>query len=79
MEFAATYTTVDAHTGGEPLRIVTGGVPRIPGATILEKRRWVREEPSTTSAAPSSSSRAATPTCTAPTSPSPSRPRPTSG
>jgi proline racemase len=44
MEFAAVYTTVDAHTGGEPLRIVTGGVPRIPGATILDKRRWVREE-----------------------------------
>jgi proline racemase len=43
MEFSATYTTVDAHTGGEPLRIVTGGIPRIPGATILEKRRWVRE------------------------------------
>ncbi|MBW6456568.1 MAG: proline racemase family protein [Trueperaceae bacterium] len=44
MEFAAAYTTVDAHAGGEPLRIVTGGIPRIPGATILEKRRWVREE-----------------------------------
>lgn len=43
MEFSTTYTTVDAHTGGEPLRIVTGGVPRIPGATILEKRAWVRE------------------------------------
>ena len=42
MEFAAVYTTIDAHTGGEPLRIVTGGVPRIPGATILEKRRWAR-------------------------------------
>jgi proline racemase len=33
-------TTVDYHTGGEPFRIVTGGVPGIPGATILEKRRW---------------------------------------
>ena len=43
MEFAASYTTVDAHAGGEPLRIVTGGVPRLPGATILEKRRWARE------------------------------------
>jgi proline racemase len=43
MEFSASYTTVDAHTGGEPLRIVTGGIPRIPGDTILEKRRWVRE------------------------------------
>ena len=43
MEFSSSYTTVDAHTGGEPLRIVTAGIPRIPGATILEKRRWVRE------------------------------------
>ena len=34
-------TTVDYHTGGEPFRIVTGGVRAIPGATILEKRRWV--------------------------------------
>src|SRR5664280_1601254 len=33
-------TTVDYHAGGEPFRIVTGGVPEIPGATILEKRRW---------------------------------------
>ena len=43
MEFSSTYTTVDTHTGGEPLRIVTAGIPRIPGATILEKRRWVKE------------------------------------
>ena len=28
------------HTAGEPFRIVTGGVDRIPGATILEKRRY---------------------------------------
>ena len=43
MEFSASYTTVECHTGGEPLRIVTGGVPRIPGDTILAKRRWVRD------------------------------------
>ena len=36
-------TTLDAHTAGEPLRIVTGGFPEIPGGTILEKRRYVRE------------------------------------
>jgi proline racemase len=36
-------TTIDAHTGGEPLRIVTGGFPEIPGTTILEKRRFARE------------------------------------
>jgi proline racemase len=33
-------TATDYHTAGEPFRIVTGGVPEIPGATILEKRRW---------------------------------------
>jgi trans-L-3-hydroxyproline dehydratase len=43
MRFSRTYTTVDAHAAGEPLRIVTGGVPIIPGATILKKRRWVKE------------------------------------
>src|SRR4051812_31717276 len=36
-------TTVDYHTAGEPFRIVTGGVDRIPGATILEKRRYAQE------------------------------------
>lgn len=43
MEFSRTYTTIDAHTAGEPLRIVTAGIPRIPGGTILEKRRWVKD------------------------------------
>jgi len=43
MDFSRTYTTIDAHAAGEPLRIVTGGVPRIPGATILEKRAWTRD------------------------------------
>ncbi|ADI13975.1 trans-3-hydroxy-L-proline dehydratase [Truepera radiovictrix] len=43
MEFRRTYTTIDAHTAGEPLRIVTAGIPLIPGATMLEKRRWVRD------------------------------------
>jgi proline racemase len=43
MNFRRTYTTIDTHTAGEPLRIVTAGVPRIPGATILEKRRWLKD------------------------------------
>lgn len=34
---------IDMHTGGEPVRIVTGGYPPIPAGTILEKRAWVRE------------------------------------
>ena len=33
-------TAIDAHTGGEPLRIYTGGYPEAPGATILERRRY---------------------------------------
>lgn len=36
-------TSIDAHTGGEPLRIITGGFPPLPGATILAKRRYARE------------------------------------
>ncbi len=39
----ATLTTLDLHTEGEPLRIVIGGLPEIPGDTILAKRRWARE------------------------------------
>jgi len=35
--------TIDAHAGGEPLRLVVDGFPRIEGATMLEKREWVRE------------------------------------
>ncbi|MEO3804818.1 proline racemase family protein [Nonomuraea sp. B1E8] len=31
-------TTVDYHTGGEPFRIVTGGVPEIPGSGVLDRR-----------------------------------------
>jgi trans-L-3-hydroxyproline dehydratase len=34
--------TVEMHTGGEPVRIVTAGYPPIPGATLLEKRRHAR-------------------------------------
>ena len=37
-----TIKTIDAHTAGEPLRVVTAGIPKIPGATILEKRRYAQ-------------------------------------
>ncbi|HEX3723710.1 MAG TPA: proline racemase family protein [Nitrolancea sp.] len=36
-------TTIEAHAAGEPLRIIIGGLPEIPGATILERRRYLRE------------------------------------
>jgi proline racemase len=40
---ALTITTLDVHTAGEPLRIITGGLPELPGATILERRRYLRD------------------------------------
>lgn len=36
-------TTIDAHTAGEPLRVITGGWPEIPGDTILARRAYARE------------------------------------
>jgi trans-L-3-hydroxyproline dehydratase len=36
-------TTIDAHAAGEPLRVITGGYPELPGRTMLEKRRVARE------------------------------------
>jgi len=35
--------TVEAHTAGEPLRIVVDGFPDLEGATMLERRRYARE------------------------------------
>ena len=36
-------TTIDMHTGGEPLRVIVDGLPPIEGKTVLEKRRYFRE------------------------------------
>jgi proline racemase len=43
MRWSRTFTTIDAHTGGEPLRIITSGMPTLKGSTILERRRWMRD------------------------------------
>ncbi|MEX2531054.1 MAG: proline racemase family protein [Gemmatimonadota bacterium] len=42
-EHAPRIRTIETHAAGEPLRIVVDGLPHIPGATILEKRRWAQE------------------------------------
>jgi proline racemase len=42
-DLALAIDTVDYHTGGEPFRIVVGGVPPLEGATILERRRFALE------------------------------------
>ncbi len=38
-----TINTIDAHTEGEPLRIITSGYPKIIGDTILQKRQYLTE------------------------------------
>jgi proline racemase len=38
-----TIKTIDMHTGGEPLRVFTAGLPEIKGKTILEKRRYFHD------------------------------------
>ena len=43
INFKHYITCIDAHTIGQPLRIITSGFPPIPGATILEKRKYVNE------------------------------------
>src|SRR5215471_16495562 len=36
-------TTIEMHTGGEPLRVLISGLPAIEGRTVLEKRRYFAE------------------------------------
>ena len=35
---------IDAHAAGEPLRVVVSGFPELVGETILERRRYAREQ-----------------------------------
>ncbi|MBO1002518.1 proline racemase family protein [Pseudogracilibacillus auburnensis] len=37
------YTTIDVHVAGEPLRIITDGLPEIKGKTQLERRLYCME------------------------------------
>ncbi|MGE0441776.1 MAG: proline racemase family protein [Gemmatimonadales bacterium] len=36
-------TVIESHTGGEPFRVIVGGVPAIPGSTMVAKRAYARE------------------------------------
>jgi len=45
-EIAEGVTTIDVldyHAAGEPFRIVTAGLPEVPGASVLERRRYFRD------------------------------------
>lgn len=43
MQITRSINTVEVHTGGEPFRIVTSGLPRLPGKSIVERRAWLQE------------------------------------
>ncbi|MFM9107539.1 MAG: proline racemase family protein [Chloroflexota bacterium] len=43
MRFDRLISTIDAHAAGEPLRIITAGIPPIHGATMTDRRRWMRD------------------------------------
>ena len=36
--------TIDAHTAGEPFRVIVSGIPEPVGSTILEKRRYAKKQ-----------------------------------
>ena len=36
-------TSIDAHTAGEPFRVITSGFPKLEGDTILARRRYAKE------------------------------------
>lgn len=40
MDTVRLITTIDTHTAGQPTRIVTAGLPPLPGATMAEKRDY---------------------------------------
>lgn len=42
MSFKRIFTTVETHSG-EPMRVITGGVPHIPGTTVYEQMKWLEK------------------------------------
>jgi proline racemase len=43
VRFERVISTIDAHAAGEPLRIITAGLPPLQGRTVLERRRYMAE------------------------------------
>lgn len=43
MKIQKSINCVDLHTGGEPTRIVTGGIPKIKGKTMQDKKLFLQE------------------------------------
>lgn len=41
MRISTVITAVDAHAEGEPGRVITAGLPHLPGASVFDKMRWL--------------------------------------
>jgi len=44
LKVAKMITAIDSHTMGEPTRIVTGGIPKLKGKTMAEKKQFLIDE-----------------------------------
>jgi proline racemase len=44
LKFSKAFFTIDTHTAGHPERIITSGLPSIPGKTMMEKRDYIRKK-----------------------------------
>ena len=42
MKFEKTLTVIDTHTAGEAARLVTAGIPKIPGKDMVEKNNILK-------------------------------------
>jgi proline racemase len=43
VRFSRMITAIDAHAGGEPGRVITGGIGPIPGETVFEQMLHLRD------------------------------------
>lgn len=43
MKYERFLNTVELHTCGETFRLVTQGLPKIPGKTIVERAAWLKQ------------------------------------
>ena len=43
MKISKVISAIDSHTAGEPARIITAGLPKIPGKTMAEKKEYLIE------------------------------------
>lgn len=44
LQFSRVIQAIDSHTAGEPTRIVTGGLPQLPGLTMADKRSALQRD-----------------------------------